>query len=151
VVAEFERHPPNDFRNPGAYFSGTDKPVVYREERLIAADRNELAASVGAGEFHGGGCDVGAVLCELDHVRTVDEVQHLFGEIDFDFCRTAEVDTKLHLSVGSFDYGIIGVAERDGTKTHAVLNILIAVEIPDVTAFAARNESRCKVRILIVA
>jgi hypothetical protein len=43
------------------------------------------------------------------------------------------------------------VPEPDGAKTHAIFDEFIAVDIPHPAAFAARDESGRKQRILIVA
>src|SRR5262245_2421611 len=43
------------------------------------------------------------------------------------------------------------MTERDRSQTHAVLDVAIAVEIPDMTAFAAHDEGRRLARELIVA
>ena len=45
----------------------------------------------------------------------------------------------------------IGVAERDRTQPHAVLDELVAVDVPDVTALAARYQRRRELWVLVVA
>jgi hypothetical protein len=43
------------------------------------------------------------------------------------------------------------VPERHGAKTHAVLDVLVFVQIPDVASLTAPDEGRRGLRILIVA
>ena len=47
--------------------------------------------------------------------------------------------------------GGIGVAERDRAQPHAVLDELVAVDVPDVAALAARDQRRRELGVLVVA
>ena len=43
------------------------------------------------------------------------------------------------------------MAERDRAQAHAVLDELVAVDVPDVAALAARDEARRELGVLVVA
>ena len=86
------------------------------EERLIAADGNQVPAGIGTGQFDSGGGDVGAIFGEFHHVRTVDNLEHRFGKVDFDVGGAAKVGAELHLLVGRFNDRIKCVSQGDGAQ-----------------------------------
>src|SRR5690606_12142494 len=50
VVAEAERHRPDRVRDTGIHRRGPDEPVVRREERVVAAHRDEIPSRIGTRE-----------------------------------------------------------------------------------------------------
>ena len=64
--------------------------VVLGQERVVAADGDELAAGRGAGQPHGGRRRRRPVLAELDALGAWDEVEERFGRLELDARRAAE-------------------------------------------------------------
>jgi hypothetical protein len=40
--------------------------------------------------------------------------------------------------------------KTDGAVAHAVLNVLVAINVPDVTTEATGDEGRCGLRVLVI-
>src|SRR6185436_7854569 len=97
VVPELEREITDHLRNTGRYSRCAYEPVVRREERMIGADRNQIASRVGAGELESRGRGVRTVLGELDHLRGGDAGEKGFGALDFTRTRPGEVRPALQL------------------------------------------------------
>ena len=119
-----------------------DEPVVGGEERVVGADRDHVAAGVGARELN----------------RAVDRVEPSLQNLTISASARARRNVSAHsTSIGAgraklvpccscaraaSTTGAIGVAERDRAQAHAVLDELVAVGVPDVAAGAARDERR---------
>ena len=118
---------------------------------MFGADRDLVAAGVGAGEADRRGGGVGAVLGELDHLAAGDAGEHALGEFDFEGGGADEVGAVFELAADGFDYRGVGVAERDGAEAAAVLDEFVTVDVPDAAALAAGDEAGGELGLLVVA
>ena len=107
---------------------------------MIGAESDDIATGVSACERDRGSVRGRAVLAELHHLRRRNQIQQRLGCLDFDQRRPREVRAELHLAVCSLDDLRIRVTERDGSKSHAVLDELVAFRIPDATAGASGDQ-----------
>src|SRR5262249_40518685 len=55
-----------------------------------------------------------------------------------------------HLPGRCFDNWLVGMAERDSTKTRAIFDVLITIEVPNPTPLTARDHRGCQLGELIV-
>ena len=62
-----------------------------------------------------------------------------------------KVRAKREALLGGGDHLWVSVPKPDGPKTHAIFDEFIAIDIPHPAAVAARDETGCEDRILIVA
>ena len=151
VVAERHRQPLDRFRNAGIHRRGADEPVVGREERVVGAAADQIAAGIGARQPHRPGGRIRSVLAELDHLGAVDQVEELLGARHLHRRGTGEVAAPLEFPLRRLQDRRIGVPQADRPVAHAVFDVLLALGIPDPAAQAARNEPRRADRILIIA
>src|SRR5690606_37156694 len=96
-------------------------------------------------------CRVRAVLAELDHLRAGDDRKKLLGALDLDRGGAGEVAAVPELPAHRLHDRRVGVAERHGAVAETVLDVLVAVRVPDMAAGPARDEARRKHRVLVVA
>ena len=82
VEPEADREVAQRLRDPRRHGGVPDEPVVGREERLVLADRDQVAPGGRPGQLDGGRGDVGAVLGELDHVASVDRSRNRSAAVD---------------------------------------------------------------------
>jgi hypothetical protein len=64
---------------------------------------------------------------------------------------SSSVGAEVERRALGLDHGGVGVAERHGAKPHPVLDELVAVEVPDAAALAARDQRRGELGVLVVA
>src|SRR6185437_1324252 len=77
--------------------------------------------------------------------------QELLGALHLDRRRTCEVGAERQLLGGSADHRLVGVTQSDRAQPHAVLDELVAVHVPGMTALAAHDERRCTLGELVIA
>jgi hypothetical protein len=70
--------------------------------------------------------------------------------MNFDASGPSEVGTPLHFRRSSINNWLESMSKRHSAATHPVLNEFISINIPDVTAKAAFNESWCQVGELVI-
>src|SRR5262245_13698622 len=73
VIAEGHCKPLGSLWNAGIHGCGTDEPVIDREERVVDADGNEIAPSIGARQPDSARRRIRTVLAELHHLCPRDE------------------------------------------------------------------------------
>ncbi len=109
---------------------------------MVGAHRDEVAARRLPSQLDGGRRGSRSVLGELDHVGRRNHVEESLGTVEFDGGGAGEVGAQLERGPHGVDHGGKGVPEPDGTQTHAVLDELVAVGIPDTTARSPGEHSR---------
>src|SRR6185312_11256307 len=92
-----------------------------------------------------------AVLGELHHVGRRHVLEEPLGGLGFDDRRPDEVAALLQLAAHRFEDPRVGVAEADGSQSRAVLDVLVAVDVPDVPAAAVRDDRGHPFGILVRA
>src|SRR5690606_10209449 len=70
---------------------------------------------------------------------------------DFDHRRSGEIAASDELMPDGFENRRVGMAQPDGTVTHAVFDVFAAVDVPYATAQPAHDERRRLDRVLIVS
>ena len=151
VVAELHGLVVDRARDAAVGRGRADEPVVVGEERVIGADRDQLAAGRAARELERRRGRGRAVLGELHHLGAVDQAEERLGALELEGRGPGEVGAELERRAHRLDHRGIGVAERDRAQAHAVLDELVAVDVPDVAALAARDQRRRELRVLVVA
>ena len=109
---------------------------------MIATQCDAISSGMGARQLDRGRGGGRAVLGELHHVRAVDDAAQLLGALHLERRGPGEVDAVLHRGDRSAQHGGVGVTECHRAQPHAVLDELIAVDIPDPTALAPDDEAR---------
>ena len=106
---------------------------------------------VSPGQFYGGRRGRGSILGELDLVGPFNDTKDRLGAFDLDGAGPGEVRPQLQLTPYGLEYGGISMAERHRTQTHAILDELVAVQVPDMAATPPLNEGRGQLGKLVVA
>jgi hypothetical protein len=151
VVAKRHRELLDAGRDARSQWGDDHRPVVVGEERLIDAERDEGAPRERARQLHGCRVRRRAVLRELDHVRRGEQLDESLGVLQLDRRRPVEVASPLHLLLRRLHDLGERVPERDCAEPHGVLDVLVAVDVPDAAALAARDEPRGLLGVLVVA
>src|ERR1700722_14484424 len=99
---------------------------------MIAADRDTITAGVGACKPDRAIERVGSVLAELDHIRPLYQGQKFLRAVDLQARRSCEIAAHRQCALYGFDDGRERVPERDRAQSHAVLDELVAIHVPDV-------------------
>ena len=109
-----------------------DEPVVVRKEGVLGANGDQVPSRVRTSQLEGRGGRGRPVLRPLDHLGAVDDLEKALGAFELDDGRPREVGAEGKRLPHRLDHGRIRVAERDGAKSHAVLDEFVAVDVPDV-------------------
>jgi len=107
------------------------RPVV---PAVIAAADDLIAAGVGAGQPHGGRRRRAAADQEAEHLDSRDQVDQQFCDLKLLGMGGAVDRALFHLGPYSrADRGIV-VAQDDRSETHQIVEILVAVDVPETGA-----------------
>src|SRR5207253_4903742 len=79
---------------------------------------------------------------ERHHLRAGDESGEAFGDLDLQRMRQGEEAATLELTPHRLVDGGMGVPERDRRQAHHVVDVLVAVHIPDPAATPTLQENR---------
>ena len=116
---------------------------------MLGADRHLVAAGGATSELEGRARRRRAILGELHHLSSGDQVAESFCALQFDLRRASEVGAEIERPPDGVDDAWKGVAEPDGSEAHAVLDELIAVRIPHVRAEAVCEDRWRSLRVLV--
>ncbi len=141
VVAERQRQVLDRFGDAPIDPRRPDEPIVDRKERMIATQGDAIAARGRPRQLQSRGRHGRAVLSKLAHLGTRDHPQQFLGAIHFDFGRAGEIRAMFHLGRGSCHDGFKRMAQGDRATTHAVLDELVAIDIPDMAALTTLDEA----------
>ena len=149
VIAERPRQIGDGLRHSSPHRRRADEPVAGREERMVRAHGDAIAPRERARQPDRRVHRVRAVLGKLHHVAA-DQLEKRLGCFQFEKRGTAEVGSQLHLTGGGVIHGTERVAERHGSQSHAVLEILVAVDIPHARILAPDQNRQHVGGILVV-
>lgn len=109
---------------------------------MVGAVGAEDGVASGGGAGDGGGVDggVGAVFGEPGPVGPGGDVDEEFGEFDDFGAGSVEAVAGVQLCGGGAVDGGVGVAQEDGSVGAEEVDVLVAVDVPDVSAVAALEE-----------
>ena len=130
---------------------GDDEPVVGGEEGVLATGRDHRPPRVGPGELEGRRGGVGAAEAELHHLGARDQLDHALGGVELEAVGTDEVDAVRDRPLDGLVHRGVGVAEGDRPQPAAVLDVLVAIDVPDPTAGAALDDRCHPAGILVLA
>ena len=147
---KLDRQVAHRLRDPRRHRRVADEPVVGGEERLVLADRDQVAAGRRARELDRRGRDVGAVARELDHLPA-DGLEELLRGGELDRGRPDEVAALVEDGAHGLGHARVRVPQRDRPEPRAVLDVLVAVDVPDVAAAAPRDDRRQALGVLVLA
>ena len=150
VVVKLDSSRPDALRNPARHRRGAYEPVRRGEERMIAADRHIVAASVSTSQPDCSVDCVRPVLAELHHFRRRHQLQESLRAFDFDRRWSSEVGAKPHLPRCGIHDGFVPMSQCDRAQTHSIFDVLVAVQVPHVAALATDDEGWRQFRELIV-
>ncbi len=136
-------------RDAAAHGRRDHRPVVVREERVIDAERDEIATGEGARKLDCGGVCRRSVLRELHHVGAGDEAQERLGSLELEPRRAHKVGAVRELCGDRVDDGRIAVTERHGPQAHAELDVLVPVDVPHVAARPSFEDGCASFRELV--
>src|ERR1700674_2775421 len=127
------RHRPRD---AGVAVGDPDVPVV---PAVVAAAEHAIAAGEGARRPHRRGGRVAAGLAVAHRLGPRHQLAHQLGDLDFQRMHQREGDAVRELLPDGGVDRLVGVAERQRPDAHLEVDVLVAVDVPDVAALAARQ------------
>ena len=151
VVAEPPDERAHRRRHPRAHREGADEPVLRGEVRLVRAHRDDLAPGRGTGQPQCGARRVRGVLAELHHVRTRHDRQEVLGRRQLQHGGAAERDPVGQHGPHGVEHGRVPVSQGHRAHAHAVLDELVAVDVPDPRALPADQHRRHALGVLVGA
>ena len=116
-----------------------DVPVL---PAVVAAAGDHLAAGVRARGADGPRRRVGPVLAEPDHLGARHDLRKGLGHLDLERMREGERDAVGELGAHRGEDVRVVVAEHDRPQRHHVVDVLVAVHVPDVAATSTLEEQR---------
>ncbi len=140
VVSELERSRADAVGDTGGHRRRADKPVARRIKRMVAAKGDIFAARVGPREADRAVHRVRPVLAEFHHLGRRHQLEEEFCTLNLDRRGPAEICAERQLAGDRLEHRLVSVAERDGPQAHSVFDVLVAVQVPNATAFAPRDE-----------
>src|SRR3990172_6805285 len=85
---------------------------------------------------------IGAVLAEARHFGARNHLDQSFGDFALQWMRQGKCCSIRHLPLHGFIDGGIAMTENDRSQRHGVIDIFVAVDVPDMTTVGARQKHR---------
>ena len=103
---------------------------------------DEVAARHRPRDAHRAHRGLGAARHEAQHLEVRHALDDTFGELDLEPGGNAERGAELHGTVDRVEHHLGGVAEHERAPREHVVDVLVAVRVPDARALAALGHER---------